>query len=207
MAVTVRPLLSAGDRTFAARAREAALTTQDGLLLAYIEAIATWYESAYRARPSEVLSQMDSTFAEPALIRYLEQRRIRVLYPAQIMAIEGGATLDQNDVISLPTSSGKTLMAEFRIAAALTRHPGARAIYVAPYRMLARQVERSFQTGLGQLGITVQDLGSGYDPSFLPAEGRLPDVAICTPERLDALLRISTNETTSGAEAADLFTS
>ena len=53
----------------------------------------------------------------------------------------------------------------------------------------------------------VRDLGSGFDPSFIPEENVLPDVAICTPERLDALLRLSSADSAAGARAADLFTS
>ena len=207
MAVTLRNLLTSDDEIFARRAIEAALTVNDSLLFTYVEAVLNWYEAANSARPSTVLAETDQTFAEPTLRRYLARRRIGVLYPSQIMAIHGGATLDQDHVLSLPTSSGKTLIAEFRVAAALTRHPGSRAIYVAPYRMLARQVERSFQNALGPLGITVRDLGSGFDPSFIPEGNVLPDVAICTPERLDALLRLSSVDSTAGARAADLFTS
>ena len=206
MATTLRHLLSDGNLRFARRALDAALSVQDGLLFAYIEATHSWYEAAEKARPGRVLAEADPTFEDIQLQNYLERRRIRVLYPPQIMAVHGGATLDQDSVVSLPTSSGKTLIAEFRVAAALTRHPGTRAIYVAPYRMLARQVERSFRRGLSPLGITVRDLGSGFDPSFSVQDRGLPDVAICTPERLDALLRLSSTDTTAGADAAELFT-
>lgn len=207
MATALRSLIVVDDNdaAFAKKALDAAVAIQDGLLFSYIEAIISWHNAASRADPLRVLEGADPTFFDQALRRYIEYRRIRVLYPAQIMAVQGGATLDRNHVVSLPTSSGKTLIAEFRIAAALTRHPGARAIYVAPYRMLARQVQRSFRRGLSPLGITVQDLGSGYDPSFSPAPGGLPDVAICTPERLDALLRLSSNADAAGADAADLL--
>lgn len=205
MATTLQRLLVTDDRAFAEKARYAAITTQDGFLLAYIEAITTWHEAADRARPIKVLVAADPTFADPALVDYLTRRRIRVLFPPQIKAIRGGATHDQNRVVSLPTSSGKTLLAEFRIAAALTRNPGTRAIYVAPYRMLARQVEHSFRTGLGPLKITVKDLGSGFDPSFDQTADVLPDVSICTPERLDALLRVASTETPNGLSASQLF--
>ena len=206
MAISLRKLLGNDDRAFTERAREAALETENGILFTYLEAALTWHQATSSARPSEVLIRADPTFSQPTLATYLEHLRIKVLYPSQIMAIQGGATLDQDRVISLPTSSGKTLIAEFRVVAALARHPGARAIYVAPYRMLARQVERSFRTALGPLAITVRDLGSGFDPSFPSQEG-LPDVAICTPERLDALLRVSATDTVAGTEARELFTS
>lgn len=208
IAATLRTVLANDEATFAERARQAALERQDGLLLAYVEAVLSWHGAASSARPSGVLPAADETFRLPVLTNYLEQRGIHVLYPAQIMAIQGGATLDQDRVVSLPTSSGKTLVAEFRIAAALTRHPYTRALYVAPYRLLARQVARSFRQGLSTLGFTVRDLGSGFDPSFEPdMPGGLPDVSICTPERLDALLRVAATENAAGAQANDLFVS
>lgn len=207
MAATLQKLLREQDYAFAARAREAALATQNGILFTYLESIVSWREAVSKARPSVVLTKADHTFALDRVQDYLANRGIHVLYPPQITAIQEGATLDRDHVVSLPTSSGKTLIAEFRIVASLTRHPGTRAIYVAPYRMLARQVERSFRPGLARLGITVKDLGSGFDTSFLPNQIELPDVAICTPERLDALLRISGENTSAGIKAAMLFES
>jgi superfamily II DNA/RNA helicase len=207
MAAALRNLLIDDNQDFAQRVAEAAIQDQAGLLFTFVEAMLHWYDAARTARPRQVLAQADSTFLDSKLQHYLARRRINVLYPSQIKAIQGGATLDVNRVVSLPTSSGKTLIAEFRIAAALSRHPGSRAIYVAPYRMLARQVERSFRDGLAPLGIKVKDLGSGFDLSFYPDESGLPDVAICTPERIDALLRLSSINDPSGIQAAELLTS
>ena len=73
--------------------------------------------------------------------------------------------------------------------------------------MLARQVERSFRDGLAPLQFTVKDLGSGFDPSFRPDQSGLPDVAVCTPERIDALLRLSSTRDASGVQATELFSS
>jgi hypothetical protein len=110
--------------------------------------------------------------------------------------VEAGLTDDEALTVGLPTSSGKTLLAEFKIAATLKRHPGATVIYVAPYRLLSRQVTREFQRRLSRLDHVVQDLGSGYD---LDTPGHFGDVLVCTPERLDALLR----QAASDSEAAD----
>jgi superfamily II DNA/RNA helicase len=204
MALSFKKLLGDTGQTFTERAKDAAIESQDGLLYAYTEAALAWHGAVESARPSEVLNRADPTFSRPVLARYLERLRIQALYPAQLVAIQGGATLDQSHVVSLPTSSGKTLIAEFRIIASLVRHPGSRAIYVAPYRMLARQVERNFRSRIDPLGFSVRDLGSGFDPILTPGEW-LPDVAICTPERLDALLRASATGVPSGAEATELF--
>lgn len=186
---------------FGERSRNAFLDHHDGLALSFTDAVLAWVTAANAARPQQVLEAADPVFASEPLKQYVARRRLSVLYPAQVKAISSGATLDLDQVVSLPTSSGKTLLAEFRIVASLARAPGTRAIYVAPYRLLARQVERSFSVGLETLRHTVRDLGSGFDPSL--DTDALPDVAICTPERLDALLRASVTD--SGSQAADLF--
>jgi replicative superfamily II helicase len=195
------------NQAFLQRARETAINVHDGLLLSFLDAVDSWHVAAGRARPLEVLQAVDSTYEDPEMVSYIERRSVSVLFPAQITAIRSGATLDEDCVVSLPTSSGKTFIAELRVAASLKRHPGSHAIYVAPYRMLARQVESSFRRGLSPLGRTVTDLGSGYDPSAILHEqlDELPDVVICTPERLDALMRAAATETTAGDQAAELL--
>ncbi len=209
MAGTVRSVVGRDeDSRFALRAREAALQVADGLLFAFVDCVIAWHQAVARARPAIVLTQSDPTFQAPALVTYLQRLRIPALYAPQIRAIQGGATRDVDLVVSLPTSSGKTLIAEFRIAAALTRDPGSKAIYVAPYRLLARQVERSFRATLGNvLKLDVQDLGSGFDPTYEGDKQADPDVAICTPERLDALLRLASSSRPGHAAAAALFDS
>jgi superfamily II helicase len=115
--------------------------------------------------------------------------------------VKGGATSDETRMISLPTSSGKTLLAELRIVATLVRHPGSRAIYVALNRLLSRQVEMQLRPGLHRAGFDIRDLGSGYDPSALPPD-EAADVIVCTPERLDGLMRLAVSDVDGHAEAA-----
>jgi|GEM_PF-6688598 len=205
-AATLRSVLTTSSTAFVDGAREAATRSGDGLLLAFVDAVAVWRTAFQTADPLAVLTEADSAFQSEELQRYVVARAIGPLFPAQIMAIHAGATLDEDRIVSMPTSSGKTLLAEFRIAATLTRNPKSRAIYVAPYRLLARQVERTFGTLSRRLGLVVRDLGTGYDTR--PSDGHgLGDVVICTPERLDALLRLSTSDQPGRAAAAELFES
>jgi replicative superfamily II helicase len=213
-ATALRSWLADNDLVFVEKARQIAVDRGDGLLLLLIDVILAFASAASAADLVKVVTACDPTFSEPALQTYLTRRRIRTLFPSQISAIQAGATSDSNLVVALPTSSGKTFIAELRIAAALSRHPGSRALYIAPYRLLSRQVERSLSEGLSPLGLVVKDLGSGYDPSFeyavesasqdqstIDAPPGPPDVVICTPERLDALLRLST-ATVGGSDGA-----
>lgn len=207
-ATALRASLTEHDTSFAERAREAALAVSDGLLLAFVDAVIAWQGAVAQARPGVVLASADPIFATDSMQQYIARRRIPTLFPPQMRAIDSGATLDGDRMIALPTSSGKTLLAEFRIAAALQRNPGTRAIYVAPYRLLARQVEASLRQGIGAvLGYRIRDLGSGYDTStdFGPDDSDLEDVVICTPERLDALLRLASSGREGSRSAQLLF--
>ncbi|MFJ2757371.1 DEAD/DEAH box helicase [Nocardioides sp. NPDC087217] len=151
-----------------------------------------WYEAHKAANPLSVLQGADPTFESESLATYVQRRDVDVLFPAQITAIEAGLTRDGDLTVSLPTSSGKTLLAEFKIAATLERHPDATVIYVAPYRLLARQVTRAFERYLGpRLRHTVQDLGAGYD---VDSPEKYGNVLVCTPERLDALIRTAASD-------------
>jgi len=219
VAASLRSWLSDGELRPIRASRRYALRRGHGLLLIALDAVLAYALAASAADTRRALRAADDTFGLPALAGYLDRLSRPTLFPAQQRAIEAGATRDQTLVVSLPTSSGKTFIAELRIVASLSRRPGSRAVYVAPYRLLARQVEREFRPGLTRLGLTVQDLGSGYDPTLSLDGGRvglqpgrqdaggLPDVAVCTPERLDALLRLSTENGSEGHAARKLLDS
>ena len=186
------------DITFALRARDLMTRLNDGLSVSILDCAIAWHDARAMADPLSNLAAADSTFEDPGLADYVRRRGIELLFPPQMAAIRSGLTTDLELTVSLPTSSGKTLLAEFRIAATLHRDPEATVIYVAPYRLLARQVKRSFDRYLAPLGHTVQDLGSGYD---LDTPERFGNVLVCTPERLDSLLR----QTATDHETSDAF--
>lgn len=205
-AAAVQVVLSGEDKEFARELRDRALARGDGTALAFIDAIIAWSTAVDVARPATVLPAADPVFADERLVRYMAGVRVPAPFPAQMQAVFAGATSDATRMIALPTSSGKTLLAELRIVATLTRHPGTRAIYVAPYRLLARQVERQIRPGLHRAGFEIRDLGSGYDPSALQA-GDAADVIVCTPERLDGLLRLAVSGSEGSTEATAFFDS
>lgn len=176
----------------------ALLFEMSSMLLAYAEAAnAASFADAVRAQSAE--------FSNGPLAGYLNERGIATLFPAQIRALKQGVLNEGSQLVALPTSSGKTLLAELRIAAQFARSPESRVIYVAPYRLLARQVERDLRGGLHRLQKRVADIGSDFDISLEGIGGGdgVPDVAIATPERLDALMRLAdTAEPEAGAVAA-----
>lgn len=121
----------------------------------------------------------------------LLQRRPKAevdLWPSQIEA--ASRAVDQSDdlVVSLPTSAGKTRIAELCILRCLAG--GKRVIFVTPLRALSAQTERTLQRTFAPLGKTISALYgsigvSGFDEHAI----RERDIVVATPEKLDFALR------------------
>ena len=78
-----------------------------------------------------------SPFMREFAARLVEARRMCLLPPQhELLVRDEFASRRQNAIVTLPTSGGKSLIAEFVIAKALESGPGL-AIYVAPYALSA----------------------------------------------------------------------
>ena len=122
-----------------------------------------------------------------------DDRPVVEIWPSQRRALEAGL-LDSAQgslVARMPTSAGKTRMAEFAILAALGVHPGEYlAAYVVPTRALAAEVERRLSQSLGAVGFRVSALFGGLENvDYELALVENTDILIVTPEKLDLLLR------------------
>jgi len=116
---------------------------------------------------------------------------VRLCLPPQFNAVKSTPLLksSENTIIAFPTSTGKTLLGEMCIVNALRGKPGL-ACYLAPYLALGRQVADSFKLHLPET-MRVHPMVGGYqDPEPLDPEN-YSEVVVATPERFDALLRIS----------------
>ena len=68
----------------------------------------------------------------------LDGRSVSELWPSQRAAVEGGLLDDdQSLAVRMPTSAGKTRVAELAIVHTLATQPGAKCVFIAPYRALA----------------------------------------------------------------------
>jgi len=110
------------------------------------------------------------------------------LWPSQLEATNRVLELDANLVLSLPTSAGKTRIAELCILACLAT--GKRVVFVTPLRALSAQTEVGLQRTFLPLGKTVSSLYgsmgvSGADVDALKAR----DIIVAPPEKLDFALR------------------
>jgi hypothetical protein len=116
------------------------------------------------------------------------------LLPSQQDAIRQ-AFLDRSRlaiVLQMPTSAGKTLLAEFAIAQTFDAYRDqTRVVYLVPTRALATQTRRTLSEDLGPLKINVSAAGSAFeeDPYELNLLAEADGVVVATPEKLDLLLR------------------
>jgi replicative superfamily II helicase len=101
-------------------------------------------------------------------------------------------------VVSLPTSSGKTLIAQFRILQALSLFESVRGwvAYVVPTRALVNQITSRFRRDFADLGLNVERVSPALEVDGLEAEimtdaneARQFRILVTTPEKLDLLLR------------------
>lgn len=93
-------------------------------------------------------------------------------------------------VVSIPTSSGKTRIAEIAILDCITKNEGSKVLYIAPFRSLAYEIENSLDEIFHSLGISVSHLYGGS--LFSKLDEKVideSDVIIATPEKAKAMLR------------------
>lgn len=118
-------------------------------------------------------------------IDVLQERGITELNPIQVEAIKRGLLRNVNMVVSSPTASGKTLIAEIAIVKAASS--GSVGVYLTPLRALANEKYREF-CSLRGVGLSVGITTGDYDQ---PAE-YLGDynVIVATYERFDSIMRL-----------------
>lgn len=93
-------------------------------------------------------------------------------------------------VIGLPTSSGKTRIAEIAILQCLMQNRGAIVLYLAPFRSLAFEIEESLSSTFTPLGFEVSHLYGGSQFSTVDKElAEESNIIIATPEKAKAILR------------------
>src|SRR5581483_12072232 len=93
--------------------------------------------------------------------------------------------------IRMPTSAGKTRVAELAIVHTLVTQPGSKCVYIAPFRALANEIEESFANLFHDLGYGASTVPGGYDQDEMGEQlASTDDVLVLTPEKLDLLFRL-----------------
>jgi hypothetical protein len=97
---------------------------------------------------------------------------------------------NRGGVVNLRTSAGKTRVAELAILQTLCDDPTAKIIYLAPFRSLAFEVERTLSGSFLWLGFQVSHLYGGSRVSSVDTElVSESSITIATPEKARALFR------------------
>jgi len=120
------------------------------------------------------------------LINTLKDSGITNLYPHQIEAFKKGILNGKSIVLSLPTASGKTLVAELCMLRMILSGEK-KCIYIVPLKALASEKYNDFKTKYERLGIKVGIATGDYDlPSRTLAKNQ---ILVATSEKIDSLLR------------------
>ncbi|PSQ16535.1 ski2-like helicase [Halobacteriales archaeon QS_7_69_60] len=115
---------------------------------------------------------------------HLREGGIESLYPPQAAAVEAGVTAGESLVASVPTASGKTLVAQLAMLSAVDR--GGTALYIVPLRALASEKREEFSV-FEDHGVSVGVATGDYENSGEWLADK--DVIVATSEKVDSLVR------------------
>ena len=130
-----------------------------------------------------------------------KERSMFELLPPQRVALQDLGLLDPSSravIVELPTSGGKTVLAQFRILQALNQFDAEHGwvAYVAPTRALTAQITRRLREDFEPLGVHVEQLTSAveidsFEEALLAASTAAASfhVLVATPEKLDMVVR------------------
>ncbi len=135
-------------------------------------------------------------------VRSLTRRQHKAMFellPPQRAALLEQGLLDQAKtaiVIDMPTSGGKTLLAQFRMLQALNqfRAENGWVVYVTPTRTLSAQITRRLRKDFEPIGLRVEQLTAAvevdaFEERLLTDEMHPFDILVATPEKLSLVIR------------------
>ena len=136
--------------------------------------------------------------------RFISQQEhkglFELLYPQKESILEGELLNPAHRaiVINLPTSSGKTLIAEYRLLQALNQFKtqGGWVAYVVPTKALVNQIYNQLKKDLGNIGLSVEKASGaieldGFEQYLIEENGNETtfDVLVTTYEKMNLLVR------------------
>lgn len=122
---------------------------------------------------------------------YLHPRGIHELFITQRKSLTKVLNEEGNGcVVTIPTSSGKTRIAEIAILDCINKNAENKVLYIAPFRSLAFEIENSLEKILSNVGISLSHLYGGSLYSRLDEKiVEESDLIIATPEKAKAIIR------------------
>ncbi len=116
----------------------------------------------------------------------LQNSNIRNLYPNQVICLKSGLFRGDSFLISTPSGSGKTLIAELAAIFQVTRHRQ-KCIFLFPLRALVNEKFHLFESRYSQFAIKCVKSTGGQEISL--AEFKNANLIFMTYEKFDACLR------------------
>lgn len=166
-----------------------------------LELILNWLHCASRQMVESSIWWISRTINSRTtdFVKYVTKNRsLFEMLPPQKAAVREQGLLDQATtaiVIEMPTSGGKTLLAEFKILQALNQfdHDNGWVAYVAPTKALVSQITRRLRKDFNSK-IKVEQLSSAveidaFEDNMLSSNKRSFDVLVATPEKLNLVIR------------------
>jgi helicase len=126
---------------------------------------------------------IDDVPVDEGIRRLIKAQGYATLWPPQQQGLPP-ALQGESVVLSVPTASGKSLVAYLAIAQAALE--GRKSLYIVPLRALAREKWEDLRM-FEELGISIGVSTGDYDESGSRLRGN--DIIICTSEKADSLLR------------------
>jgi helicase len=131
------------------------------------------------------MTRLEELAINKKIIKHLQSLGITELFPPQEQAFDTEVLNGSNLVLAVPTSAGKTLVAEICMLKAILDGRG-KALYLVPLKSLAREKYADFKK-YETLGITVAMSVGDYDsPGTRLGEA---DIIVLTTEKADSLVR------------------
>ena len=133
---------------------------------------------------------------QPKYIENLTKQGKRIFFPSQLRAFQKGLLQSDNEncLVSLPTSAGKTFLSELLIVSSLISEGASDkgtvlGCYIVPYIALGNQVASVLYKHLSGTGISVHKIFGDYPWPGDELHTSSKAIIVATPERLDSILR------------------
>lgn len=121
----------------------------------------------------------------------LKGTSISELWKSQIEVLNGNLLEGNNAIIKMPTSAGKTRIAEMAIVHSLIKKRGQKCIFIAPFKSLIDELEQSFSNVFSELNFKISTMFEYYisKDEFQEILAQDSDLLVLTPEKMDMLYR------------------
>ena len=184
-------LLAVGDAAFLLK------TDVLGAIGRRVAETSVWTELADQIERDGVWRRYAMLSSQGRGVSALDARSSTELWESQLTALRAGLLSHENNglAVRMPTSAGKTRIAELAILDTLADRRRRQVVYVAPFNALADEIEGSMSSPFSDLDFRVSSvLGDYYDIYQLEDDLLTSsDLLTTTPEKLTLLLRFRPN--------------